>query len=316
LGSIALATRSYEFKYQAEFIESLGKYDLLLVAEALAPTYIANFFGFGNETTFDENIDDVKMVDKAIDYYRTNYKQFGIETLLRKRMGEKFSISFGHHFQAFEAEKDYGNEDRFILDSATSIADEDIFKWRSYNGGVLKLNYDSRDKKGLTNRGIFLNLDLRGYGPLNTYAREFGKFEGEVSFYTPLKPDRIVFATRFGGGYSFGDYEFYQAQILNGQKELRGYRKTRFFGDSKLYNNTELRIKLFTFKNPVAPASVGFTIFNDLGRVWFPGENSSKWHHGFGGGVWLAPLNAVAIGVDVGYSEEETLGYFRLGFLF
>jgi len=32
--------------------------------------------------------------------------------------------------------------------------------------------------------------------------------------------------------------------------------------------------------------------------------------------VWIAPLNAVAIGVDVGYSEEETLGYFRLGFLF
>jgi len=100
LGSIALATQSYEFKYQAEFIESLGKYDLLLEAEALAPTYIANFFGFGNETTFNENID----------YYRTNYKQFGIETLLRKRVGEKFSISFGQHFQAFETEKDYDGE--------------------------------------------------------------------------------------------------------------------------------------------------------------------------------------------------------------
>ncbi len=316
IGSIALETRSYEFKYQGEFIESLGRYDLLLEAKALAPTYISNFFGFGNASIFDEAINQSKNVDESIDYYRTLYKQFAVEALVRRKIGEKATISFGQHFQAFEAENEYDGEDRFILDNSAIVSDIDIFRWRSYEGGVLKFQYDTRDKKGLVNRGIFLNLDLRGYTPINTYARDFGKFEGDFSYYTPLKANRIVFAIRLGGGHSFGDYEFYQAQILDGQKELRGYRKTRFFGDSKLFNNTELRIRLFSFKNRVAPASVGLTIFNDVGRVWFKGENSNKWHHGFGGGVWIAPLNAVAIGVDVGHSEEETLGYFRVGFLF
>jgi len=50
--------------------------------------------------------------------------------------------------------------------------------------------------------------------------------------------------------------------------------------------------------------------------VWYGPESSDKWHYGFGGGIWIAPLNAVVIGVDVGHGEEETLAYFRLGFIF
>ncbi|MCH8332198.1 MAG: BamA/TamA family outer membrane protein, partial [Bacteroidetes bacterium] len=315
LASVALATGSYEFNYKVEFIESIGKLDLLFDGVALAPTFISNFFGFGNESTFDENIDDDPTinVDKAIDYYRTSFKQFGIETLLRKRVGENFSISFGHHFQAFEAEDDYDGESRFILDSPDTI---DIFKWRSYNGGVLKLNYDSRDKKGFPSRGFHLNMEARAYAPLNSISDEFGILKGEASLYIPLLPEKVIFATRIGAGHSFGNFEFYQAQILDGLNELRGYRKTRFFGDTKAYYNSELRFRLLSFKNPVAPATVGITLFNDVGRVWYGPESSDKWHYGFGGGIWIAPLNAVVIGVDVGLGEEETLAYFRLGFMF
>lgn len=128
---------------------------------------------------------------------------------------------------------------------------------------------------------------------------------------------KVVFATRIAAGHNFGDYEFYQAQILDGNSNLRGYRKTRFAGDSRVFNNTELRMGLFNFNNPIVPATIGLSVFNDVGRVWVEGENSDKWHHGYGAGIWIAPLNAIVLSVDFATSEEENLlGYLKLGFRF
>ena len=56
--------------------------------------------------------------------------------------------------------------------------------------------------------------------------------------------------------------------------------------------------------------------FHDYGRVWLEGEDSHRWHRGIGGGLWLAPFNLAVISTEIGVSEEETLFYVRLGFLF
>jgi hemolysin activation/secretion protein len=138
----------------------------------------------------------------------------------------------------------------------------------------------------------------------------------EITFFFSLRlPSKLTLATRFGGGHNFGNSEFYQAQVLGGLSNLRGYRKTRFAGDSKFYNNTELRLKLGTFRNRIIPISMGIYGFNDVGRVWYSDEDSNKWHHGLGGGIWLAPLNISVISLDLAHSEEELLFNFRLGFL-
>jgi hemolysin activation/secretion protein len=102
---------------------------------------------------------------------------------------------------------------------------------------------------------------------------------------------------------------------LGGLSNLRGYRKDRFYGDSRFYNNTELRLKLGTIRNRIVPISTGIYGFNDVGRVWYDGEDSNKWHHGYGGGIWISPLNVTVISLELGKSEEELLFNFRLGFL-
>jgi len=96
---------------------------------------------------------------------------------------------------------------------------------------------------------------------------------------------------------------------------LRGYRKTRFHGDSRFYNNTELRYKLGTLRNRIVPIGLGIYGFNDVGRVWYQDEDSNNWHHGIGGGIWISPLNISVISLELGKSTEELLFNFRLGFL-
>ena len=71
---------------------------------------------------------------------------------------------------------------------------------------------------------------------------------------------------------------------------LRGYRRTRFHGQTSLYNNLEARLSLGQFGTYLAPVSYGLIAFNDVGRVWTDGETSDTWHHGYGAGVLFSPL--------------------------
>src|SRR5690606_31569519 len=161
---------------------------------------------------------------------------------------------------------------------------------------------------------------------LDHRAADFSSLDGSVAFYHSFRlPAKLVFAGRIGGGRTFGNYNFYQAQILSGRTELRGYRKTRFYGDSKLYGNLEARLRLTTFRSYLFPASIGLLGFYDTGRVWYKDENgqdpsangkSTRWHNGWGGGIWFTPFNMAVLSVEAGHSTEGTLGYVRLGYLF
>ncbi|MCG8319606.1 MAG: hypothetical protein MI921_08905 [Cytophagales bacterium] len=75
-------------------------------------------------------------------------------------------------------------------------------------------------------------------------------------------------------------------------------------------------MRITTIKNPLLPINFGFNLFNDIGRVWLDGENSGKLHHGYGAGLWFAPINATVMAIEVARTEEETGFYLRLGYLF
>jgi hypothetical protein len=58
---------------------------------------------------------------------------------------------------------------------------------------------------------------------------------------------------------------------------------------------------------------VGLIVFNDIGRVWYTGEDSKKWHYVAGGGVYYNPFNLAILSATVGYSKEERVFNFSLG---
>ena len=314
LGSHAVATEAFQFIFNMKFIDTFGKLDLAINTHVRAPNYTANYFGIGNETVYNQNADQSFNVERTIDYYRTRYTDLSNEILLEARLGEFGTFAFGNHFQSFEVENDYNGQDRFVLTDPFSA---DAFEPQFYNGGVVKLTYDHKDNPMLPTRGIYFDFDARAYAGLNDVSSNYGMIDATFAFYATLHlPAQLTFATRIGTGHTFGDFEFYQGQILDGNTNMRGFRQTRFVGESKFYNNTELRLKLFTFRNPIVPLTVGLTAFHDYGRVWFDTLPSDKWHQGYGGGIWFSPLNAAVLAFDLGKSEEETLPYVRLGFLF
>jgi len=119
-----------------------------------------------------------------------------------------------------------------------------------------------------------------------------------------------------GGSMNIGDYEFFQAASVGGNSNLRGYRYTRYSGDANVYQNTEFRFKLFDFSTYIAKGELGILGFNDVGRVWLEGEHSSIWHHGYGGGIWIAPFSISVISATLERSKDEMAGLFSLKFKF
>ena len=83
-----------------------------------------------------------------------------------------------------------------------------------------------------------------------------------------------------------------------------------------LYNNFELRIKLFQAGSYFVPGQFGIIGFYDAGKVWAKGYNSNTVHQGVGGGLYFAPAQLAVFQIVAGYSQEGWYPYFTFGFRF
>ncbi|HET9746156.1 MAG TPA: BamA/TamA family outer membrane protein, partial [Chitinophagaceae bacterium] len=152
---------------------------------------------------------------------------------------------------------------------------------------------------------------------LNDQSRTFSQINTEFSFYLTIAKNRLVFADRLGGGTNFGgDFEFFQAQYLGGDEHLRGFRKYRYAGKSKIFNQAELRWAIANFKTYFFPAAFGIFAFYDTGKIYDLNDDSNKWLSGYGGGIWIAPLKRLVLSIAYTGSKEDKLPLIGLGFKF
>ena len=142
------------------------------------------------------------------------------------------------------------------------------------------------------------------------------QLNSDFTVYLQLIKNTLVIADRVGGGHNVGDFEFYQAQYLGSEDNLRGYRKNRFAGRSKFYNNLEMRLRIANFKTYLFPGAIGILGFFDTGRVWVDDDNSNKWASGFGAGLWISPLRRMVLTFTYAASEEDALPLIGLGWKF
>jgi hemolysin activation/secretion protein len=166
-------------------------------------------------------------------------------------------------------------------------------------------------------RGIEFDAKAsRFFSPLSGES-DFSKVQAAFSTYLSFnKYSRTVFAFRIGGEKLMGDYVFHEAAKLDGKTNLRGFRKTRFYGDESLYFNAEARVKLIDFRNYFITGELGLLFFNDIGRVWYDGENSLKWHDGYGAGFWVSPFKMAVLTTTFNKSVEENLVQINFSYLF
>ncbi|WP_128543643.1 metallophosphoesterase [Larkinella soli] len=302
----AFATSAYNFRYDGIFTDVLGKTDLRLNADLKAPNFVYNFFGLGNETVFDKR--------RGINYYRTRFENFALSALLQHQLGPARFFA-GPALESIEVEE---NPRRFIGEYVTGLPEgPDLFRRRWYAGLRAGFEVDSRDSQVLPTKGLHWDTELVAYDGITALSRNLTRLQSDLSFYVSFRlPALLTFATRFGGGANFTNFEFFQANTLGGLSNLRGFRRTRFAGKSALYNNTELRLKVATIRTYLFPAYLGLLGFNDVGRVWVDGDGSRRWHQGFGGGIWLAPYSQAVVSLLYAVSEEDRIPMLRVGFLF
>jgi Omp85 superfamily domain/Calcineurin-like phosphoesterase len=304
----AVKTGAFDFKYDGTFNNFYRSLDFLLGVNLEGPNYTRNFFGVGNESEYDR--------ERPISYYYVRYENFIGSALLQRRFGESFSLNVGILYENIEVSK---TEGRFITDSAGTSGNNSIFDRKQFAGLKLGLNIDTRNSRFFPTRGIYFFLNGKSMQPVDDQSFQYNKIEGAFSFYLSFRaPKTITLSNRTGGGWTDGDIEFYQAQTLGGtgkEANIRGYRRTRFYGQTSFYNNTDMRITLFGFKTYLFPANVGLVGFYDIGRVWVQEEDSDIWHTGYGAGLWMTPFESITLEFDVAYGEFW-IASFRFGFLF
>lgn len=292
--------KSLNAGYVGRFGRAAGKWDLLLKGRVDDPA-VENYFGTGNRTEF--------IHKEEPNYYRTFSQRFyggvGVERKFKKMHHAEVSVIY----QAVKYRRRGGH---YIV-NGTNI-DPSIFERKHFAGVEVGYRYDHTNGSICPTRGFTFNF---GGGVLKNMAdtgSAFAKFSSTAAFYIPLSRS-FVFAMRAGGATLFGEPDFYHLNRLGGNVELRGYERERFYGKSIFYTNTELRWITDT-KNYFFNGRIGLVGFYDIGRVWMPGERSSRWHDGYGLGLALLPMNRITLIAMYGLSNEGDNLFFRAEMFF
>ncbi|WP_157544053.1 BamA/TamA family outer membrane protein [Mucilaginibacter paludis] len=309
LVNYGLGTNSLLLNYKGDFRQVIGNNDLSINVLSKGPNYTSNFFGVGNESVF------VNSGKQKLRYYQNIYDYMDADVRLKHTYGN-WTASAGITGQFYKGDAD-DNIRKYLGVYEQQHPDENVFGSQGYAGLLGTVTLDTRDKGTLPHRGVYWRTDVSGLKGFGLAAHNYGQVLSEFTFFlNPAQDSVLVIASRFGGGTTVGNAAYFQQIKLGGNQGLRGFNDSRFTGKTMVYNNLEVRFKLFDFVSYVTPGTVGGIAFNDVGRVWEPGESSSKWHDGYGGGIYFIPAQLVLIQGVVGFSGEGVYPYISAGFRF
>ncbi len=325
VGTIAPKSTSFNVAYKGSFTEIIRKWNVNLNAAIFYPSYSDFFYGYGNETINDE---ETRELDRR--HYAVRFRQiYANPEIFRSINDEKHTFTFGATYQTINIRSDLndlGSTERYITQFARNLNYTLFDVARHYAGMYIQYEFDTRNNELYPQSGLFFKY-RSGYNrdidrkELNV---EYGYTNTSLSgYFTFGNTFKSTIALRIGTDVNEGQYELYQANKLGGTKNLRGYRKQRFAGDRTVYQNTELRVRLFNFKSIILPGDIGITLFHDIGKIWMDDDpstvtgKSTLWHRGYGFGVFLAPFEKAVISSDFSWSNtNESSAFVRLGFLF
>ncbi len=275
-------TNGFDVQYQGEIRNFKSKYNYALGAYYSSPGHTRNFFGFGNETA---NIEE-----NSWNYYRTRLREWQGEA------GFVRESPYGHYFRyvaKFEAVKVMETGNRFLTDEFS--AEQDLFKSKYFAGLEGSYKYESYDIRLNPKSGLRVDITVGGKFNVEDSDRGYLYLHPYLEFFNAISRNRKwVLNTRIQGQVNFGSgYEYYQAATVGGNKGLRGYRQDRFAGQQAMAAGADLRYSFDTFKTSFLPFQVGILGGYDIGRVWYPGQESEVWHDNYGGGFWIVIAEAL-----------------------
>jgi hypothetical protein len=310
--------RSFILDYRGEFKKAIGGNDLIVHGNMLGPNNLSNFFGIGNNTKYlklDDEDEELLDREDGISYYRNSYNYLNADIKLSRSLNKHLIIE-GGILASWYTSTVSGNEERFFNDYNALHPEEEIFSDKYYGGLVAGWTYDRRDNVSIPKKGLYWKTQFIAQHRLDKTNDRYGSVTSEFRFYLNPSNSGLVIANRIGAGTVIGKPTFFQRMQIGGVNSLRGFNSKRFTGTTMAYHNLDLRLKLFNFTSYLVPGTVGMIGFHDTGRVWEKGESSARWHHGYGGGLYVVPGEVLLIQAAVGFSREATMPYISIGFNF
>ena len=309
----------YRLRYGGIFNDFFGrKNDLTFNARYFSPGSVANFFGIGNEGPGQPEEGEVEGIDddNILEYNRARREELIIEPMIRFRGGNsRRMFSVGPFYHSYNFDDDTPD---FALVRNTSEIPSELFEGdntRRYVGLRAVLSANSLANPLLADNGFRYDVYASYLKGVDGDRSEVGRIGGHFSFYR-MVTKAINFATRISFEHNEGDPEFYQLASMGGLGNYRAARVDRYLGETLFTHNVDLRFLGFALGKDEAPTVAGFILGFDYGRVWFSGEESSKWHVGYGGGLWAAPLGATILSLTYFRDDEQGRVAFAAGFPF
>lgn len=288
----AFQTKSLSLNYKGDFVDTFGEWDFYLESFLHGPSYAFNFAGVGNNTV---------RPDEDENYYRVRQSAIHIYPAIKKRFAHNSAyFSIGPFAESLNLQATPG---RFLVDNTV---DNKVFEAKNFIGSKFLFSFNSVDNFIAPHNGIIFDSELKWSHQTNN-TKNFASINASLSFFRALdNKEKLILATQFGTGINIGDgFEFYQMPFIGGRKGLRGYRSERFYGKYSFWQSTDLRYKLKSNYNPLVPITYGLFGSFDHGRVWLPSEESNSWHYSYGGGLWLAPVDALTFTLGLYFPKEK-----------
>ena len=297
----ASATSAIDLHYHGHFKNTFGKWDLELTGDYKTPSFIVNFYGYGNERNLVRD-------EKA--FYRVRASSI----LFNPGISRSWKRHYFKGDLSFNTVKVQSASNKFISLPTTGV-DSAVFTGKYFGAAGIGYTFSTADDVKYPTKGIIVNTSARYVLNLKETKKHFIQFAGSFTFYyTPIK--NITLAHRIGAASNLGDFEFYQANTIGGFENLRGYWRSRFTGKSSFFQNSDIRWKITDLKGFVFRGAFGIYGFFDDGKVWIRNEHSSTIHTGYGGGIYYIPYSTLAINLYYASSHEINTVTFRTGFLF
>ncbi len=303
LANFAARTGALQLKYEGDYYRVIPGAKMVLNLEAAVPENKPNFFGFGNESDWDEEKEEN-------DFYQTPQKYLRVENRAEVSAG-RANGWFGIAWQ--------------YLDTDLSVSrDRRIFELREQVYGievehtlclVAGFRIDTRDSKIAPEEGFLLRSNFEHFPGVLDNQSDYTRMNVGLNGYYTFS-DRITLAGRALYRNVTGMFPYYHAAYIGGNETLRGFSFQRFAGDRSMNGGLDFRFLLDRI-NFILPSDIGIILFSDAGRVWMNEKSPGNWHIGYGLGAYIAPLmRNFTMSLSAAASEESVFLFGNFGFTF
>ena len=302
-GQYHTATKGVDIGYHGYFRDIIKNYEFELKGRYTTPAYAENFFGYGNSTEFNQDLD--------FNFYRVRHELMTVEpTFVRK---------FGRYFDDFRLSVPIdridveNNENRFVQDYFPS-GDPQLNE-NFYLGADATYHFKNYDLEIDPALGLELRLN-GGYKKNLSNTNDLFYFKPELTVVYPLAlNDRLKLSTDIQSEMHWSDdrIPFYYASTLGGISGLRSFRNDRFTAENSFVQSTDIRYTLQSGNTFILPGNLGTYIGFDYGKVWMnegerdeipASDQNDDLHFSYGGGIYFTSANLFTLRTSYFHGNE------------